>query len=585
MAWINPSSGIRKLRQQIHQSEAVPQLTLLGMLVGLATAALMIAFRTVIEWPLQILLPDHHENFEALPIYLRALFPIFGIGLLIILWNLIPPHARRVGVAHVIEKLNQSSGRMPGLNIVSQFIAGSLAILSGLSVGREGPAIHLGAGISSLMGQYIKLPNHSIQTLVGCGAAAAIAASFNTPIAGVIFAMEVILMEYTLAGFVPIIAAATTATVVTQLVYGTSPAFTVPEVSLGSLAELPFLILCGLIIGCFAALFNRLIRSFLAYQHLPIWKRFGFAGLVTVLLAMIAPEIMGTGYDTVTSALSGTTVLQVLIIVFCAKIIATACSIGLGIPAGLIGPTFILGATLGGILGTLSEMYMPWETSGPAFYATIGMGAMMSAVLAAPLAALMAVLELTSNSNILFPAMLTLVAANLTSQHLFKQPAIFSAILTAQGLNARSTPVAKAMRGMSALRMAITEFDLLPLQIELNQLQEHLKHSKQVVVRCNETENLYRLADSDYLRHCLSEELSRNKIEHKGREIIDLEPWLGAQFDMEVLPSHVTLEECLRAFQKHDHAGVVLALSPNSPPEGYISRQQLMSYIASLGEH
>lgn len=584
MAWINPSSGIRKLRTQIHESEAVPQLTLLGVLVGIATASLMIAFRFCIEFPLEWLLPEHHENYEALPFYAQMLSPVLGALVLALIWSKITPSSRRVGVTHVIDSINQHSGRMPMRNIPTQFAVGVLALFSGQSVGREGPAIHLGAGISSLISQWMKLPNHSIRVMVGSGSAAAIAASFNTPIAGVIFAMEVILMEYSIAGFVPIIAAASTATVISHLVYGSSPAFLVPDVALGSMVELPYLLIVGLMIGGFAALFNRLIRSFLAYQHLEIWKRFLFAGTVTGALALVAPEIMGTGYDTVSSALNGQLYLHVLIIVFAAKIIATACSIGLGIPAGLIGPTFVLGATLGGIFGWISQTYFPWGSSGPAFYATIGMGAMMSSVLAAPLAALMAVLELTSNSHVIFPAMLTIVVANLTTQHLFKQPAIFSAILTAQGLNARSSPVAKAMQGISALRMAITDFDLIPMEITINELQANIKHRKQVVVRCEKQENLYRLVDSDYLRHRLSEELSREHKEHKGTELISLEPWLGNTLDMTILPTHVTLEECLRAFQKHDYAGVILSLSPNSPPEGYISKQQLMSYISSLGE-
>jgi len=581
MAWFKPLGGMRRLRQQIHQSEAVPQLTLLGIMVGLATGLLMITFRLIIEVPLAFWFEGDPENFESLSIPWRFGLPLFGCLLLALLWYYLPAPYKRVGVAHVLERLNGASGRMPITNVFVQFVTGVVAIITGQSVGREGPAIHMGAGVSSYIGQSLNLPNHSIQTLVGCGAAAAIAASFNTPIAGVIFSMEVILMEYTLAGFVPIIAAAATATLVMRLVFGSATAFAVPSADLASLAEVPYLVLCGVIIGCFAALFNRFIRSFFQYQHLSVWIRFTLVGLVTGTIAIIAPEIMSTGYDTIGDAVEGNLTLQVLIIVFCAKMIATAVAIGLGLPAGLIGPTFVLGAALGGILGFLGNDYIFDNGSDPAFYALIGMGAMMSSVLQAPLAALMAMMELTSNSHIIFPAMLTLVTANLTSQHIFKQPSIFSSLLSAQGLSTTSTPVAQAMRRMSALRMAVTQFPVVESQISFDSLHTMLDQYKTILVKHKEDSSSF-LLESAYVKHQLGERLSTQ--EEGEEQLIDLTQWCTPSHRLIWLPTHVTVEEVVRTIQGKEVAGVILSIGLNTPPEGFISKQQLLSYFTSLGE-
>src|SRR5690606_25713318 len=149
------------------------------------------------------------------------------------------------------------------------------------------------------MGQWMRLPNNSIRTLVACGCAAAISASFNTPISGVIFAMEVVMMEYTIAGFTPIILAAVSAAIVTQVVYGAEPAFSVPALTMNSLMEIPWLLAIAVIIGVAAAAFIHLVDSSGRFQHRPIWLRLTFAGVLMVSFAILVPQVMGIGYDTV----------------------------------------------------------------------------------------------------------------------------------------------------------------------------------------------------------------------------------------------------------------------------------------------
>jgi CIC family chloride channel protein len=205
--------GLDRLRLRLSRAEALPQLGLLGLFTGLIVGAVMIAFRLLIETAQGAFLPGGNpENYEALAYELRLALPLVG-GLAIgLLFQWMPEAVRHVGVTHVMERLAYHQGRLPLRSAILQFFGGALSIVSGHSVGREGPAIHLGAASGSLAGQRFGLPNNSLRVLAGCGVAAAIAASFNTPLAGVIFAMEVVLMEYTVVGFAPVILAAVIAT-------------------------------------------------------------------------------------------------------------------------------------------------------------------------------------------------------------------------------------------------------------------------------------------------------------------------------------------------------------------------------------
>ncbi|MDH3355097.1 MAG: chloride channel protein, partial [Chromatiales bacterium] len=290
---------------------------------------------------------------------------------------------------------------------------------------------------------------NATRTLVACGIAAAIGASFNTPLAGVIFAMEVVMMEYAIASFAPIILAAVSATALTRLVYGDSPAFIVPPLELGSVAELPYMVLVGIAVGVGAALFIRSIRYFSeSLTNLPIWQRATLGGILVALIAIPFPQVMGIGYDTVNSALIGEIGIGLLLAISLAKIIATTGVLGLGIPGGLIGPTLVVGATLGAAMGAIGAELTPELASSPTLYALIGMGAMMGATLHAPLAALIAMLELSANPNILLPGMLAVISAGLVCSELFGQRSIFLTLLKVRGLDYRNDPVTQQLRSI-----------------------------------------------------------------------------------------------------------------------------------------
>ncbi len=412
----------------------MPQLVSLGVLAGIASSLIIVAFRWLIETPLLTAFGENSDNFESLSPLLRFSVPFAGAVLLGLILSRVKAEHRSVSVTHVLERLHNNNAKLPAYNIVLQFLGGIVALLSGQSVGREGPSVHLGAAVSSQLGQFFRLPHNSLRTLVACGAAAAIAASFNTPMAGVVFAMEVILMEYTIAGFIPVIVASVLGATISQLVLGAELSLGESSEVINVLWQLPYLVFAGVLFAIAAALFIQLHLAFFGLQRYSILLRFTCIGLVTGAVAVFIPEILGTGYDTLGSAMSGELLLEALLAIAVAKLLVTSMATGLGMLGGLIGPTLVIGGCLGGVVGLIGAWFVP-EAANTDLYVLLGMVAMMGAVLNAPLAALVAILELSSNPSIIFPSMLTVVVSCVIVREVFKYEGVFVEQLKRHGHN------------------------------------------------------------------------------------------------------------------------------------------------------
>ncbi|MEE4282833.1 MAG: chloride channel protein [Pseudomonadales bacterium] len=448
-------------------------MALLGFVTGIVTAAVILGFRTVVDAGLIWLPGDSTENFEGLDTVTRAILIMSGAVVLGLLLNRYKSSARRVGVVHVMERLSLHQGNLPLKNAVIQFIGGAIALVTGQSGGREGPAIHLGATAASLLGRASRLPNNSLRTMVACGTAAAIASSFNTPIAGVIFAMEVVMMEYTIASFIPVIVAAVTSTLITQFVYGNEPAFIVAPSTMHSLFEIPYLVLGGILIGCIAAGYIQLIQAFARLSEQPLWQRIVMAGAITATVAVFVPQVMGVGYDTVNQLMVSEVSIVVLLLILLAKVVTSAAAVGLGMPIGLIGPSLFIGAILGSLFGSL---LISWEVADVSLglYVMLGMCAMMAAVLQAPLAALMAVMELTANTNIILPAMVIIVVATMVTSQVFRQRSVFITTLNTLGLQYPPNPVTLHLQRVGVTAIMDRSFVRLPSQISVSEAEETL---------------------------------------------------------------------------------------------------------------
>ncbi len=487
-------------------------LSVFGLVVGLFAGLVIIALRLSIETIQMEYLPDGSiEGYESLPFWARFLLPVAGAFLLGWLFQSLSANSRSIGVVHTIERLDYHQGHFPLKNAIVQFIGAAVSLISGHSVGREGPSIHLGAASGSLFGQCLRLPNNAIRTLVACGVAAGIAASFNTPLAGVIFVVEVIIFEYTLASLIPIILAAVVATILCRAVFGHESIFTVPEITHVSNWDLPWIVFTGLIVGLFAVVYIRLLLRFSkTATHLPIWKRMTLAGIIVGVCALFVPEIMSMGYDTVDSAILGQYTFIALVIIALIKLLATTAGLGLGLPGGLIGPCVFLGATLGAALGQIVGLFSAEESLNISLFAIIGMGAMMGATLQAPLAALIAIFELTLSPHIIFPGLLAIIVANLTANEMLKQPSIFRSLLRIQGLDYKNSPTSQALRRIGVSSVMDKAFIVLPKGSTLNAINNALKENpKWILIDGNdETKTLMPAID-----------LKRYLIEHKGQTI------------------------------------------------------------------
>ena len=417
------------------------RISAMGLASGIAAGVSVLLFRWLIEEGQALFLPGHAVgNYEALPVWERIVTPLVGGLALGFVFSRLAPEHRQVGIAHVIDRLHSNLDnpvRLPLPNLLVQFFGGIAAIVFGHSVDREGPGVHIGAAVASQGRRLLGDNAEESFILAACGAAAAIAAAFNTPLAGIVFAIEVLRVRYRVERYLPVIMAAVVGAVLSQIAYGPTPAFDIPPLHLGSLSELPFMVLVGLLTGVASTVFVGLIRQTarLSAGWSPL-VAFPLAGLVTGLLAVEAPQIMGISYDSLERMLRGELLAPALLVIIGAKLLATGLSVGLRVPGGLIGPAFVIGGGLGAATHFLATGWYPGLASSASFYALVGMAAMMGASLRAPLAALTALLELTWNPGIILPGMIAVISAELMNNLVLGQDSVFTALLKVQGSEA-----------------------------------------------------------------------------------------------------------------------------------------------------
>ncbi|HBP42377.1 MAG: chloride channel protein [Vreelandella alkaliphila] len=568
---------LESFRRQLANVDALPQLCALGLVSGVITGAVMVAFRLLLEVGAALYMPEGNpEAFEGLAPWLRALLPIIAVTLIGTLLYRQKAAARKLGVGHVIERLTYHQGRFPMRNWLNQWWVGVVSVLGGLSAGREGPAIHLGAAASSGLGLKLRLPNNSLRVLVACGTAAGISASFNTPIAGVIFAMEVVMMEYTLMSFMPVILASTMGALVAQLVYGNEPAFRIPEVALGSLMNVPWVVIIGLVIGLLAGVFIHLSRS-QYLQQWPLWLRLGAVGVITGAVAWWFPEVQGIGYDSVAAMLNNQLAITVLLALMIAKLLITAITVAGGVPIGIIGPVLVVGAATGALGGMLGGWVWPDKAADPGIYAMLGMAAMMGAVLQAPLAALMALLELTHSPHIMLPGMLVVVVACLTSRQLTGCEGFFISSVR-YGLHPLQQPLMQALSRVSVPAVMERHLVRTDRMITPDQARRLLETNPVwlVIERSSAEKPVLALKAAELARWLLEHDEALQDEAPPEDEFIDLLEIPGQRLEMAPIGLQATLSEAFLKLQDN-------ALGALYVVHGYRPKQQRISGIITRG--
>jgi CIC family chloride channel protein len=356
---------------------------------------------------------------------LLALFPAIGgliVGLVI---HFFSREARGHGVPGVIEAIANRAGYIrPRVTLVTSFTAAA-TIGTGGSAGKEGPIVQIGAAIGSTIGQLFNVSSERLKVLVGTGAGAGLAAVFNAPVTGVLFALEVLLADFSINAFTPIIFATVISTTISHYLIGSNPVLHVPVYYLESVYEYPLYILMGIVGGFVAVSFTRILYAtedfFNKYPDIPEYVKPALGGLLVGIIAIFFPEIYGFEDAAIHNALLERTAVLILFLLTVFKILATSLSLGSGGSGGLFIPALFVGATFGAFFGSIMNAFFPQITASPGAYALVGMGVMVAGTTHATISALMLIFEVTSNYQIILPLMLGTIVATITSRLIMRE--------------------------------------------------------------------------------------------------------------------------------------------------------------------
>ena len=450
---------LRALRQELAHPRTSVQVCLLWIIAGVTSALLIVLFRLGIDW-LQTSGVSLLQQWGLSAKWVWVVMPISAVVVILLIAFLTGFKHYRLGIPFVIHRVKQHYGHIPWRTTVNQFFGGMLALAGGFVVGREGPSVHLGAAGSSLFGQALKLPQNSIRTLAGCGIAAGISASFNTPFAAVIFVMEVVLREYKIHVFVPVMLAAACGSVITRIVFGEGNELAYFSFSSFSQWLYLYLIVFGCLLGVLATLFNQLLMSVMrAFRKVSMVWRLLLAGLLTAIGGALLPEALGASFEDVNALFSTHPTALILLEILLMKFLLATFAIGLGIPGGIIGPVMVLGMLSGAVLLLPVAHWLPLEDFTSSF-ALLGIAGMLTAVLHAPLAALSAVMELSYRPEIILPAILVIVPAYVTATQFLGNRSIFIQQLDFQKLPYAITSIREALEKTGVLAAMERDFKL-----------------------------------------------------------------------------------------------------------------------------
>lgn len=401
-------------------------LVVLGLVVGCVAGAAVIALREAI---IAIEVFVYGVNLDALARYgftvepwIIILGPTVG-GLIVglITWKFMP-NSRNQGVAEVVEASGMRAGNMSSRVGLVSAINSAISLGSGASVGREGPAIHLGASLAGLISRRLHLSRGLARTILGCGVAAAVSASFNAPIAGALFATEVVVGQYALKTFAPIVVASVAGTALSHIHFGDVEAFLLGDNLIASFWEFPAFIILGIVSAVAAIIMMHSIfmaRDLNRQLTLPIWIRPAIAGLAVGIIALWFPHVLGVGYGFIEWAMLGQFDLWMLVAIGIAKIVCTALCLGFGFSGGVFSPALVLGAAVGAAYGLIAAMVFPELASSVGVYTVVGMGAVAAAVLGAPISTTLIIFEITGDYRLSLAVMLAIIVATELTHNLY----------------------------------------------------------------------------------------------------------------------------------------------------------------------
>ncbi len=418
-------------------------LIILAVIIGMLGGFGNYVFRMTIELVHWLVVEQTFELFHistdewSLQRVLVMFMPAIGGLLLIPLWILFPKDLKG-GFSSFLVNVNLRGAKLSFRPLFTKGLASAITLGTGGSAGQEGPIAVIGGTIGSQFGKSFRMSTDRIKVLVACGAAAGVAATFNAPIAGVFFATEIVLLSsYGLASFTSIVIASGMATVVSRALLGDISEIVAPPYVMGSLWELGFYVLLGILIGVLAAGFIALhyrIKDRIEALKLPRLSKPFLGGLAVGVIGIGLPQVFGNGYEFISEVLIGQHSWYLLGLLVIAKMVATSITLGSGMPGGLFAPCLFLGAVFGGAYGHLIEILFPNSYMSPGAYALVGMGAFLAAATHAPMTAIFMLFEITDSYEVIVPIMLTCVIGTSIARR-FQKDSLETFELTRAGID------------------------------------------------------------------------------------------------------------------------------------------------------
>ncbi|HEX3094853.1 MAG TPA: chloride channel protein, partial [Candidatus Angelobacter sp.] len=401
---------------------------LIGALAGLA----VVAFIVVTERIAIRLYPVGSAPWR------RVLIPVSGSLAMGYLLYRYFPDARGSGVPQTKAALYARNGYISLSTVLGKFACTAATLASGIPLGREGPSVQVGAGIASVLARGLRLRREKVRALLPVGAAAAIAAAFNTPMAAVVFALEEVMGDLNAPVLGSVVLASATSWAMLRLLLGNSPLFHVPQYELVHPVEFIFYAVLGVVGGFLSAAFSKLLlgmrQRFLLLPRRTRWWHPVIGGAVVGLMGLFIPQVLGVGYGYVGDALNGTMALKIMGLLVVLKLFAVTTSYASGNAGGIFGPSLFLGAMLGGTIGSIAHHLLPTHTATAGAYALVGMGALFAGIVRAPMTSVLMIFEMTRDYSVIVPLMIANLASLFISSKLQKQP-IYEALAQQDGIH------------------------------------------------------------------------------------------------------------------------------------------------------
>ena len=452
-------------------------MVIVAVLIGIVGGFGAIFFRFAIRFFEAVFFGSWEYSLDyalQLPWYVKLLAPAAGgliVGPIVFYFA---REARGHGVPEVMESIVLRAGAIRPRVMFAKVTASAISIGSGGSVGREGPIVQIGSALGSVIGQLLKVTGTRLRTFVACGTAAGIAATFNAPIAGALFAMEVILADFGISQFSPIVVSSVTATVISRHFMGDFSAFTIPQYELVSVFEMIPYVILGISAAFVALAFiNILYKTEDLFEQVkipPLTKPI-IGGLIIGSIGITFPHIFGVGYDSITQALTNQLTWYFLLFLVFLKIAATSITIGSGGSGGVFAPSLFIGANLGGFMGSIVHSLFPAMTASSGAYALVGMGAVAAGAMHAPITAIIIIFELTNDYRIILPLMISCIISVLITSRL-KKDSIYSLKLSRRGINLFQGQEINVLHSLKVSQVVKTDYERVYIDTPFRKLMD-----------------------------------------------------------------------------------------------------------------